>query len=162
MQGGAVRIHIRVLANHDNAFALIRVAEMRHDDLHIRKANGHLVEQNRPSESQRSFVDKRRTCVQKNRQIMLRCVLPQIIQFRRIRIEPGVHRKQFDSLQLQILVPGNQLVRQPGCWIDTHETNQPVRMCVDITGDFRVRDPDAGELSLCLQTRWSATPILQA
>ncbi len=49
VQRGAIRIHIRMLADDDNAFALIRMAQVSHDDLHIGKANGHLVEQNRPS-----------------------------------------------------------------------------------------------------------------
>ena len=72
VQRADVGVDVRVLADRHHALALVGMAQVGHDDLHLREADRHRVEVPRQRAVQRRLRDERRAGVQQHRQAVLR------------------------------------------------------------------------------------------
>ena len=68
MQCADVGVNVRMLADRHDALAFVRMAEMRHDDLHVGKTNRDGIEMTRQRAFQRRLCNEGRSRVQQDRQ----------------------------------------------------------------------------------------------
>ena len=122
---------------------------MGKDDLHLRKTNGDVVQQTRQSAFRRDLANKGCPGVEKHGQMMPGGVLRKVIQLRLIRLESGIHGKQFDPLKLQFLMSLMQFILPSWLrWIHGEEPHQFARMLAHIVHNILIWDPKSRQTSL--------------
>ena len=149
MQRAHIREDVLVLADRHDALALIRMTEMREDDLHARMPQRHRLDQSRQREGQRCLRDEGRAHMQQHRQPFRLRVAPQRLQPLVIRAEARIHRHQLDPAEPQLLATHAHLafpalLRR----IQRHEADQAARIPRHILSHRLVIHPQAAQTRL--------------
>src|SRR5439155_5434181 len=119
VEGRTIGVDIGMLSDGDHTLALVRMGKVSHNDLHFRKANGHIVKQAREGARQRRFVNECGPGMKEYRQAMTSSVLPKIVQVRLVGLKAGIHGQQLDSFEPEILMPLVKLILPPRLgWVD--------------------------------------------
>src|SRR6185312_11651877 len=140
----AISVDVGMLPDGNRALAFVWMRKMRHDNLHVRKAQRHVVDQQGQRVLQRRLANESRPGMAKNRQAVPGGVMPEVIKMVAIGSEPRVHGHQLDSLQVKLAMALFQLVLPAGlCRVQRQKTDQAVGRAVYVRGDFMVRYPQA-------------------
>ncbi len=131
-----------MLANDDDGLALVRMAEVGEDQLHVWESPRHNVEMTRQRAVDRRLRDERRAGVEQHRQLVLAGVALERIEPFVLRIKVGVHRQQLDAAHSRALMPLAEFffparLRR----IDREKADHAVGRLSDIARDVGVVDP---------------------
>src|ERR1017187_2907236 len=97
MERRAIGVHVRMLAHGGDAFSLVWMGKMRHDDSDLRKTDGDVVDEAREGAVDGRLMDEGCAGVQENRKMVASGILPEEIDLAVVGIEPGVHGHELDA-----------------------------------------------------------------
>src|SRR5438128_412484 len=80
VQCADIGVNVWMLANHGDALALIRMRNVRHNDLHVWMSDSNCTEISGEGAFKRRLADERRTGVQQDRHSLLLGINPELIE----------------------------------------------------------------------------------